>query len=342
MTSADRRVRAAFSRFLRWHMLAAKPSRRSKALFERIARHQYGPVVDRIRDSDLVVFMGEGTMKGDHFLRGLRLLQLPQVAIDLGKPVISLNQTIFAGSNSSFRRVLAAVLERMDVVAVREPASLEYCQSIGLDGGTLIPDSAFRTQPSDRPLAELLDPVPTRPFICVTSAAACDFSTIAPILRQTLEFAKHRDLQVCALFWMEDWIRDLELIQAEIGGGALLRPKHGVNYRDVSRILQAAVAYVGGRYHTAIQAAIVGTPFVAVPTESHKGHGVLDLLGYPLPIVAFDDPDGIADALKRLLTEREELSALLLEATRRIGELRTRQLRLLGGKIQSLLPTGES
>lgn len=336
MTSADRRARAFFGRFLRSYLLDDHPGQTAKRLFERVVAHQYGvEAIDRLKNADIAIFMAEGTMTGDHFLRGIRLLELPQLAHDFGVPVISLNQTIFA-KQESFMPVAAKVLNRLDAVAVREPASIAYAQLHGIQNVFLYPDSAFRTQPSSRPLAELLEPLPDHPLICVTSSASFSPAVVEGYLRTVLEFAKENNKQVCGLFWHADGYRHLSSLHGEVGGNPLVALKPPVDYRDVSQVLSKAHAFVGGRYHTAIQSACVGTPFIAMPAESHKTEGLLKLLEYPYPVVPFEDTEKLRVFLSQLSDRRDEVAHRLTEAVARVGELRQARLRWMHDAFNSV------
>jgi polysaccharide pyruvyl transferase WcaK-like protein len=126
----------------------------------------------------------------------------------------------------------------------------------------------------------------------------------------------------------------LRSIHGEVGGLPLLFNKPGIDYRDVSQILSSALAYIGGRYHTAIQSAAVRTPFLAVPAESHKTQGLLQMLDYPLGIVPFDDVTGVRNGLRRILSDRDSLAGHLDSALKRIQTQRKQGIEMLSNVLR--------
>lgn len=327
---ADRFVRRHFSAFLREHLQDAKPSPLRRMLFRSLVRLAYRRHVAAIRASDLIVFMAEGTMTGDSFQGGIRLLMLPYyAATEAGRPVISLNQTIFSRSEW-FVPVLRHAYGKFAFNAVREPESLAYAQAIGLQHVHLIPDSAFRARPLEEDASSFLSPLPAAPLLCITGSGSLSSSLDAAYLRTVLEVAREQGLQPCATLWSEEARGALLARASEVGCLPVVFPKAGVDYRALSTILQSARALVGGRYHSSIQAAAVGTPFLALDSGTHKTRGLLSMLDYPVPEHSFDDVAGIRQDLLRVLGERDALSAHLQRQMVRVDEQRQAGIRQLG------------
>lgn len=315
--------------------LQGETTAHAKQAFRALTRTAHGGELRKLAQADLVIFMAEGTMTGTGYFRGNRTLLLPHYcATVLGKPVVSLNQTIFS-QEETFTRALVNIYKRHALVSVREPASLSYAQTIGLDRTVFIPDSAFRTHPSDKPLKAILDREPHRPLICLTASGGLARGIEQPHLRLAFEFARDRKLQVCGLSWQSRAIQAMKTLGSEAGGPEPVFPIESADYRDISAILAASRFVIGGRYHTSIQAAAVGTPFIALPSETHKTEGLLQLLSYPLPVRAYDDLAGIQSDLELVTNKGDELSAHLNDQMNQVKAQRQRGINLQRTVLQT-------
>jgi hypothetical protein len=318
-TTADRWINKLFVGFLKRYLSGAGGS---DSLFLSLNRAIYGEHVAKLKAADAVLFMAEGTMTGEGFFGGVRLLMLPYLAArQFGKPVVSLNQTIFS-ANPDFLPLLLNVYRSFRAVEVREPASLHYAHHIGLAGAQLFPDSAYRATSSGAKLSDVLETPPTAPLLCVTASGGYPGSYQLAYAREAFEFGKANGLQICGLYWQPPAIEALRKIHAEIGGLGPVFPKPGVPYRDISAVLEQSEMLIGGRYHTAIQAAAVHTPFVTLPSGTHKTAGLLELLKYPLPERQFEDLEGIRSDLAHVHAHRAELAASLAAAMTEVQGLR--------------------
>jgi hypothetical protein len=136
------------------------------------------------------------------------------------------------------------VLTRLDTLAVREPRSLAYLQSRGLSA---------RLQPDSILFAGFQDAPPTLEGIVVTDS-----------------HWTRNDIGAC-----------LEGFAAEFGGTQVAL--HSPNSRDNWQFLPARLANVDllvtGRHHGVYLAIISGIPFVALPSNSHKIEGTIEMLG---------------------------------------------------------------
>ncbi|MCW5936050.1 MAG: polysaccharide pyruvyl transferase family protein [Fimbriimonadaceae bacterium] len=322
--AADRRVR-----LLDPWLRRSLAGRGSPGLVTLAGQAIYGEaLLSRLRQADVVVFMAEGTMTGLNFFEGSRLLLLPWLAAEMGKPVLSLNQSVFSAA-PGFEPAMRATYAKFRMVALREPASLAYMRELGFSEAFLFADSAFRTEPSEMPLAELVAGEVLGPLLCLTGSGGHSGLHQSPPMEAAAAFARDNGLQVCALTWNPSVAVEMESVVAKVGGLPPLRPKPGIGYRDVSALLAQSFALVGGRYHTAIQAATVGTPFVSLPSGTHKTRGLHELLRYTLPCHALDDAQGVLDSLSRIKDDRHAFSALLAEGTLRIRQERHTALKHL-------------
>lgn len=291
----DRDIPARHGEALRAALGNPSPDTEQIALVEDLTRQRYLHYVDRIADADLVIFQGEGTMTGTDFLRAERLLLLPWLAKHrFGKRVISLNQTLFS-AHAGFTRLLLTLLAALDQVWVREPASLDWLESNGIEGARLVPDTAFLTDPQEH--GDLWQTLPDRPFFCVTGSAALTEEAIEPYLD-----AVHAIAEGTGLFPVFICSAGLDLKLPRVardrwGADALGVVAPGLIYQAVAELLGRARFLIGGRYHMSILAAIGGTPSVMVATNTHKLAGLTRLLNVDWAIHGFDDAAPlIADA----------------------------------------------
>ena len=332
-SAGDRLVRRFFLDPLRRHLAREFSTPRQEKLFYLLNWLIYKGKIDLVKKADAVFFMAEGTMDGTTFFGGERLVMLPYLAAtSLGKRVISLNQTLYSETDS-FVPILENVYRRFSLVAVREPASLDLARRLNPENAMLFPDSAFRTEPSATPPRQLLDTKPSKPLLAVTASAQYDHAHRGKYLRSLCEYARDRELQVCGLFWKPRWIAALSDAAEASGGLQPVFPKSGCDCRDISAILADCVAFIGGRYHSIIQAATVKTPFVPLPTNSHKTEGLLDLLEWPLSIRAFDDFTGMTADLDNVLSNRERYAKHLQRVLKKVAEIRQDGIDLLASKM---------
>ena len=109
-----------------------------------------------------------------------------------------------------------------------------------------------------------------------------------------------------------------------------------MGYRDVARIISQCKFLIGGRYHLAILAASTGTPFVLLPSSTHKTSGLIELLDYSLPVRRFDDIDGLREDIGRALGEHAALSAHLKKQMKKVKLLRAEGLELLANTLREI------
>lgn len=333
-TFHDRWVYGLFNGALQ--KILADPSRKPSGLFDFLVSKVYAGQLDKVREADAVIFMAEGTMSGKGFFGGTRLLMLPHWAALAGKPVISLNQTLFS-SVPAFLPQLRNVYSGFRWNAVREPASMAFAQQHQIPVHAMLPDSAFRAQPSDDEFVKLFSKPPNRGYLCITGSAAMRQSGALPFQVRAVEWAARNGLQVCPLFWTQWETDSVGAAALEAGNDLLALPRPGLNYRQVSAIFAGAAGLIGGRYHSSIQAAAVGTPFVPLPSGTHKTKGLVEMLDYPIGEMGFDDLPAIDSALDRILGERDALRERLESDCARLAAMRAERLVELGRAIESAL-----
>lgn len=325
-TSFQRRMGRLASPLLRRAMTDAYSGAARAA--ERIVPRLYRPdAVRSVLEADLVVYTTEGNLAGLDFDSGEAMLALGWLAARRGKPIVSLNQTLFL-ARSGLEKAISSTFGSFGFHTVREPRSVEFCRGIGLEAA-LVPDAAFRTDPEERDWRRHLDREPRAPLLVVTGSPLGWRVLSTGYARLAAEFAKRNGLQVCGAFWQEKPQRILAEVCREVGGPEPLFVRPGTDFRGLSAVLREASLVLGGRYHTALKAAVVGTPFVLLPSGTHKSEGLIEMLGYPHPVRAFEDLEGIRSDLEAVFGARRELSELLLARTEAIRQSRRAVLPLL-------------
>ena len=78
---------------------------------------------------------------------------------------------------------------------------------------------------------------------------------------------------------------------------------------------------VGGRFHPTILAALVGTPFVAVPSNTHKMAGLMEMLGAQGLLCDFASLDRVVPTINKVLDDRGFWSERLKEAAAECAKL---------------------
>lgn len=319
----NRMINILFGRFLYRHLQNDRITPLSRKIFNTIIFCMYHSDLDGLRNADHVIFMAEGTMNGTSFFGGIRLLMLPYYTVtELNKPIISLNQSFFSRCET-FANLASKIYSKFSLIALREPESFRYAKMQGLENLLLLPDSAFRTEPVDGIASNFLDAPQRAQLLCITagSGGVLNPSQI-PACKMILKIARDRGLQPCGLFWNKKQCTALTKLSKEIGGLPPVFPKLHADYRAVSSILKGSVALVGGRYHTAIQAACVGVPFVLINSGFHKSKGLISLLSYPYPEREFSELDAISSDLISVIDNREALSVFLGKKMNEIHSLR--------------------
>lgn len=302
-----------------FHAVADRTADHESALgmLEALCIERFGAWVEQVRQADVIVFQGEGTMSGlPHFGPGARLLLLPFVAKHAwGKPVVSLNQTIFA-RDGDLIAAAAAAFNSFELTAVREAASAALAADIGITDCAFIPDAAFLVRPcADDRLPKL---APDRKHFCVTGTALRERGAVerifeaADTLRVELGLrpviAVSRDAKLVQ-FAQDRWPADsYDIVPRD------------VLYPAVAHVLQQCEFVLGGRYHMAIMAAAVGTPPLLLRGNSFKNEGLAAMLGLPWPVRGIDEQDGIVADARELMANAPAIRDTLRRNVERIVE----------------------
>lgn len=288
-----------------------EPLKQPSRLLLESAKWLYGSAVAGMDQSDLVVFQSEGTMDESRFSTSDRLLLMPYVArTHLQKPVLALNGSATA-QTAGFQATLTNVYASFHRVEMREPVSADLLTRSGVPNVIVNPDSAFLTEAAEISL-------PTKnPYLCVTGSAVVREPAWEGYFSTVEKWARRQGLDVVLLLSGPADIKTLWNFERPDRG--IYRVPTGPSYNQIAHILGQAQMLVGGRYHMSILSATQGTPFVAMPSGSHKSEGLQRLLGLPETLVPATPSDGLLSALQFTLDCRAELSAQLQS---RVSEIR--------------------
>lgn len=297
---------------------------------EKIVDRRFGEQAARIRDSDIVIFQGEGTMGPKRHFRGVRFFGLPFLAMKLWKkPVISLNQSFYAARPNDLQ-IARNVYKDMDVIALRESRSYSMCRAVGLDQAMLCPDMAFRARcRTDAEAAKWRG----KKYFCISGSAALGQYRLEEYLSVLGEIARTHQIHPVFLHSKQ---KDSKL---SVLAGKLLGEDHfGVisnsdypSYMDVLPILRGAQFVIGGRYHTSVMALAQTTPVVLLPGNTYKTEGLGQLLGIDIPVVIPSDAQVIFENVSDILANREKSVAAIASALSNIEDT----MNAFGGYIQA-------
>lgn len=279
----------------------AQPSPADLDLLERLTRERFGTYFDIVRDADVVLFQGEGSIGPGNYLRNVRLFGLPFLASrKWKKPVLSLNQTIYAAGKGD-RAVLASIFSGFDLVAVREAASYGFAKGMGLsDRLVCCPDMAFCEDRVswDRPPGGV-----DREYFCVSGSAALKKLEERMIVHTVDEIAKATGLVPVLVHSRK---QDREMMEAKFASLRSVSADEMPDHRQLVSILAGAKFVFGGRYHTAVSALSQTTPVVLLPGNTFKSEGIADMIGVDFPVYSPSETSDIVAVSRDLVVRQGE------------------------------------
>jgi polysaccharide pyruvyl transferase WcaK-like protein len=271
------------------------------------------PWRDQFEWADLVVVNGEGTLHPQP--QALRwICTVTALAKRYSKPYWIVNSSLKCLGDPT-QPLFAGLFKGADHVAAREPVSFREM--------TALTPSAV--QAAD--CAWLTDPAPESEARAIVSSAGIvgRFAVMTgsasvhkwPIEHQTsvVDALRARGLDV--LYTFSD--KKDESIAGQLGLTAITHNE--ADYRQLTTVQSLAEIVVGGRFHPTILSALVGTPFVAVPSNTHKMAGVMEMLGTPELLCDFSSLDKVVPTINRVLDDRMEWSERLFKKSREIAPL---------------------
>jgi hypothetical protein len=288
--------------------------------------------------ADIVVYNGENsiyrnTAEGCH---GIFLLWLAKTR--LGKISCIVNHTSQQNTVLPIMTgMIRLVFPRLDMVAVREPYSLDNLQEIGIRNAELFPDVVFSQLPGDydrgrvdqwRQRHGLAD----QSYFCLSASGL-------PVSRphgawdgeMTALVRNLKSVGLQAVLLAKDpWCLFLAEV-AKRTDSLFFGPEH--EFHELWPILEGASFLVTGHYHYVIFGAMAGCPFVPISVNNHKMQGVCELLEWdrtqPFDATYLKScrAEIVAES-RRMMDSRSELSAHLIHKT---AQLRDDALKLGAG-----------
>ncbi|MEX5729049.1 hypothetical protein Ga0609869_002402 [Rhodovulum iodosum] len=284
---------------------------------EGLAARRFGPLLDRVRGADLVVFQGEGTMGAPALYRRVAFFTLPVLARHLyGKPVFSLNQSFVTESAADAARA-RAIFGGFDMVALREFRSYSLVRGLGLEGALLCPDMAFvAPQDATRPPAGL----PSGGYFCVTGSAALAGYDVAAYLDGLKRIADAHGLMPVFLYSrpLDRALYDSAVAAWGPAACRAISSRDAPDFRALLPVLKGAALVVGGRYHSSVSALSQGTPVIPTAGNSHKAEGLSALMGCDIPVLEHDRPEALAARADAILAAPGAARAEVAEGMARV------------------------
>lgn len=212
---------------------------------ESLKQNMASPLLFILEEVDAIVINGEGTL---HHNRGLGLLAIAEAAKKIKKPVYLLN-TVMQEIDG-----FDDVLKSLDDITVRESASGEELDRKNIAHRVVL-DSLLDAAFSDIPDTDFKN------GIIVT------------------DWHDHRDDDVG-----EALIKFIKQDAPDAHFMSLDHYKYFSNWKHTVANFKTARLVVTGRYHAVYMAGMAGTPFVAMPSNTHKIEGLFRSAGIKLPI----------------------------------------------------------
>lgn len=277
------------------------------------------PLQEPFAWADLVVVNGEGTLHPQP--QAVRwVCAVTALAKQLEKPYWVVNCSLRCKGDPT-EPLFAEFLKGAEHVAAREPVSFREMTSIGANA-VQAADCAWLTQPAPREDARaILSRVGVEGKFAVMTGSASVHKWPIEHQKQVVQALWRRDLSVLYTYSDkkdEDPAHNLSL--------PTLTHKEA-DYRQLTTIQSLAQIVVGGRFHPTILAALVGTPFVAVPSNTHKMSGIMEQMGTRELLCDFARLEKVVPTIERVLDGREEWSERLIAKAREVAPLASLNVR---------------
>jgi len=248
---------------------------------------------------ELVLVNGEGTIH--HQMRGaIGLVGLCAAAKLAGKQVALVNCSIFDLPTVLLQKLGKSV----DQISVREPLSFRYLQDNGISA-TQSADSLFLMNTNEAEDTELVlesGSVIYTPGV-LTSSKQVPERVVAEDIQQLIASGHS------VYYWVVE-SEDEKLAGVAHQTGAKVIPLASIRWNHVPALMKAAEFVVSGRYHVNIFAALFGTPFVPMETNTSKMKGLLELTGgESFSVRAFDSGVSVADPAEQFLPSSSAIEA---------------------------------
>lgn len=266
------------------------------------------------RWADMVIVDGEGSMHDypdmAHHPEPLRILLRAYAAKKLlGKKVQIINHSI-SFLDKKYHPLVKTVYEAVDYVSVREPLSVRFLESLGIDS-VLAPDAAFRTTgvPKKKINSLLRRAKVQRPYFVLMLSQLVRISP-SKVKKFVLGLKEMTGMRLFALAAGEPEKERLRPLQKKISFPIYdMRTTHN----EVVSICEQSEFIVSGRFHCSIFAALAKTPFAMLRSNTYKMEGLSELLGLEMviPDIETEPMDKVLYAIEDVFSRRKELRKIL-------------------------------
>lgn len=250
-----------------------------------------GLLCQMIRDCDVVVINGEGTLHRDH--AGPRnLLALAYIAATrYGRQVHMVNHSCFPNGDDGvatdevealYRLALGACASRV----AREPLTVDRYRRWGLSV-----EQGFDSLPAwlDTYMPRLRHKAPTDTRILIAGGVSWYEAVSEHFAKALLQLDRAASISFLGGAYRREPPEDKRTMDALKPLMPQLTYTAPASANDWLREIAGATLLVTGRFHHAVAAAALGTPFVAIASNTPKTNGVCQLLGLPAPLDPYSD-----------------------------------------------------
>jgi tetratricopeptide (TPR) repeat protein/polysaccharide pyruvyl transferase WcaK-like protein len=289
----------------------------SEPLFTEFCQ-RHNRLAEKIAAADMVIINGEGTLHGAA-APAIRLLYLAYIArLGFGKLVHIINHSCYpedrnAITDTTLNALYKKVYQQVTSVAVREPVSAGLMQQLGI------------------PVTQCFDCLPlyveshavhahnrNPRHIVLAGSVSWDeryLGLFKPFIRKLIHDGYSLTLLVGArAHAAEDDRRLTEAMQDVIAEG--LEVYEANSTREWLQHIADSAMLISGRFHHSIAAAFVGTPMIALGSNTPKIEGLMQMLDMPPPL-SYEDPELENRLLERFVAITERPDDWLLDAKRR-------------------------
>ncbi|MDY6907323.1 MAG: polysaccharide pyruvyl transferase family protein [Chloroflexota bacterium] len=290
-------------------------------------------VMAAYRDADIVVGCGGGYLGGHRTSWLLQAYRL-YFGILLGRPVVIYGQSVEPCGNALISIVTRFVLNRVDLITVRERLSLDYLTSLSLRPDVLLTaDAAFLVNgitaaQAQRLLAKEGVHCHERPLVGMT-VCGWDFpgyrdrerrhSNYLEVMAGTIEYlvsALHASVVLFPHVILSPRYDDRVIsndVASRVGEGAKVTVLSGdYSPEELKGMIGQMDLFIGTRLHSNILALSMGVPSIAISYQ-RKTDGVMSMMGMEEYVLDIADItlDDMVSAIDRAWRNRHVISASL-------------------------------
>ncbi|MCD1259533.1 polysaccharide pyruvyl transferase family protein [Paenibacillus athensensis] len=276
--------------------------------------------LDKIRQCDIVLINGEGSIYKDVVKCRYQLFLAYLAKKYLGKRVYMVNHT---ADLSLIQAMAKVVYVQLDGIVAREPLTKAELETAGIDHVQLGADAVFKFTDMPSQFANRL-PLGFRfddKFIIIGGS-----SLNHPIYEKWYGSWSREDFKELITS-----IRDhlgVQVMLADVGGDDFLRGydvEEGIfyakfTYQDYMLLASKALVHLSGRHHGSCLAAIAGCPLLGLTANTRKMEGDFQLLDWDWPVYSFyrlkEQKNEIVQSLERMIENNFDLRQQMLRHAR--------------------------